>query len=84
MGPVPEEQDARLREIALWNFVNGEAIKDVRPWVITNEGDIWFTRNQKPTPCMLSDKNAALEAWVTRRQSHCVRSKAIPVRKSRC
>jgi alpha-L-fucosidase len=46
-GTVPEEQDARLREIALWNFVNGEAIKDVRPWVITNEGNIWFTRNQK-------------------------------------
>ena len=46
-GTVPEEQDARLREIALWNFVNGEAIKDVRPWVITNEGDIWFTRNPK-------------------------------------
>jgi alpha-L-fucosidase len=44
-GTVPEEQDARLREIALWNFVNGEAIKDVRPWVITNEGNIWFTRN---------------------------------------
>ena len=46
-GTVPEEQDARLREIALWNFVNGEAIKDVRPWVITNEGNIWFTRNQQ-------------------------------------
>jgi len=46
-GTVPDEQDARLREIALWNFVNGEAIKDVRPWVITNEGNIWFTRNQR-------------------------------------
>ena len=46
-GTIPEEQDARLREIALWNFVNGEAIKDVRPWVITNEGNIWFTRNEQ-------------------------------------
>ena len=46
-GTIPEEQDARLREIALWNFVNGEAIRDVRPWVITNEGNIWFTRNPK-------------------------------------
>ena len=46
IGPKPDgtiagEQDARLREIALWNFVNGEAIKGVRPWVITNENNIW-------------------------------------------
>jgi len=50
IGPKPDgeiaiEQESRLREIALWNFVNGEAIKNVRPWVITNENDIWFTRN---------------------------------------
>ena len=28
-----------MREIALWNFVNGEAINEVRPWVITNENE---------------------------------------------
>jgi alpha-L-fucosidase len=49
IGPKPDgeiaiEQESRLREIALWNFVNGEAIKNVRPWVITNENNIWFTR----------------------------------------
>jgi alpha-L-fucosidase len=43
-GVIPEEQEARLREIALWNLVNREAILAVRPWVLTNEGDIWFTR----------------------------------------
>jgi alpha-L-fucosidase len=43
-GEIPIEQESRLREIALWNFVNGEALKSVRPWVITNENDIWFTR----------------------------------------
>jgi alpha-L-fucosidase len=43
-GTIEEEQDARLREIALWNFVNGEAIRAVRPWVITNENNIWFTK----------------------------------------
>jgi alpha-L-fucosidase len=43
-GTIPEEQDALLREIALWNFVNGESIRDVRPWVITNENNIWFTK----------------------------------------
>lgn len=45
-GTVPEEQDARLREMALWNFVNGESIHDVRPWVITNENNIWLTKNK--------------------------------------
>jgi alpha-L-fucosidase len=43
-GTIPEEQDGRLREIALWNFVNGEAISGVRPWVVTNENNIWFTQ----------------------------------------
>src|ERR1700733_110779 len=45
-GTIPDEQDARLREIALWNFVNGEAIRDVRPWVVTNENNIWFTKKK--------------------------------------
>jgi alpha-L-fucosidase len=45
-GEIPIEQESRLREIALWNFVNVEAIKNVRPWIITNENDIWFTRHK--------------------------------------
>ena len=43
-GVIPVEQEARLREIALWNLVNREAILGVRPWVLTNEGDFWFTK----------------------------------------
>jgi alpha-L-fucosidase len=45
-GELPIEQEERLREIALWMFVNGEAIYSVRPWVITNEQDIWFTKKK--------------------------------------
>lgn len=45
-GTIAPEQDARLREIALWNFVNGEAIRGVRPWVVTNENNVWFTRRK--------------------------------------
>lgn len=45
-GELPIEQEERLREIALWMFVNSDAIYAVRPWVITNEGDIWFTRKK--------------------------------------
>jgi len=43
-GTIPEEQEARLRELGLWNFVNGEAVYNVRPWVVTNEDDVWFTK----------------------------------------
>lgn len=42
-GEIPVEQEARLREVAAWNFVNGEAIDNVKPWIIANEENIWFT-----------------------------------------
>ncbi len=45
-GELPIEQEERLREVALWMFINGEAIHGVRPWVITNEGPYWFTKNK--------------------------------------
>ena len=45
-GELPIQEEDRLREIALWMFVNSEAIYSVRPWVITNEGDIWFTKKK--------------------------------------
>ena len=43
-GELPIEQEERLREIALWMQVNQEVIYGVRPWVITNEQNIWFTK----------------------------------------
>jgi alpha-L-fucosidase len=45
-GELPIEEEERLREIALWMFVNSESIYGVRPWVITNEGDIWYTKKK--------------------------------------
>jgi len=45
-GELPIEQEERLREIALWMFVNGESIYGVRPWVVTNENDVWFTKKK--------------------------------------
>ena len=49
VGPKPDgeiqiEQEALLREIALWNLVNREGIHNIRPWEITKERDIWFTK----------------------------------------
>ncbi|TWT82530.1 Alpha-L-fucosidase [Planctomycetes bacterium CA13] len=45
-GGLPIEQESRLREVALWRAANNEAIFDVRPWVVTNEDDIWFARHK--------------------------------------
>ncbi len=46
-GEIPIEQEERLREVALWMFVNGECIHGVRPWIVTHENDLWFTHNRK-------------------------------------
>jgi alpha-L-fucosidase len=51
VGPMPDgrtpiEQEARLRELALWMAVNHKAIFNSRPWTVTNEGDIWFTKSK--------------------------------------
>ena len=45
-GALREEEEARVREMALWNFVNREAVFDTRPWHVTNEGRVWFTRGK--------------------------------------
>lgn len=44
-GEIPIEQEERLREIALWMFINNEAVKNVRtvPTII-KDGDMWFTK----------------------------------------
>jgi alpha-L-fucosidase len=46
-GEIQIEQEALLRELALWNFVNEESVHAVRPFSITKEGPIWFTRSAK-------------------------------------
>lgn len=43
-GRIPFEQERILRELGLWLFVNGEAIYEVRPWHVTREDDLWFSR----------------------------------------
>ena len=51
IGPKPDgslaiEQEERLRTLGSWMFINSDAIYATRPWVVTNEGDIWFTRSK--------------------------------------
>ncbi len=45
-GRIPFEQDRRIRELALWNFVNGEAVDDIRPLSRARDGEIWLTRSR--------------------------------------
>lgn len=42
-GTIRKEEEERLREIALWNFTNGEAIHEVKSAKKIREGDIWYT-----------------------------------------
>ncbi len=43
-GSLSKEEEDRVRTLGSWMFLNGEAIYATRPWVVTNEGDAWFTR----------------------------------------
>ena len=66
-GVLPFEQTRRLRELALWLFVNGEAIYDIRPWTVTNEGPIWFTKAKTADTVYAFDTNVPWE-WATWRE----------------
>jgi alpha-L-fucosidase len=44
-GVIPFEQERRFRELALWMFVNDEAIHSIRPCPVVCEGDLWFTQS---------------------------------------
>lgn len=43
-GEIQIEQEALLREVALWQLVNQESVVNTRPWNLTREGDYWFTK----------------------------------------
>ena len=45
-GVIPFEQERRFRELALWMFINSEAIHGIRPCDVTHEGDIYFTKSK--------------------------------------
>ncbi|GAB6008211.1 alpha-L-fucosidase [Bacteroidia bacterium] len=45
-GEIQIEQEALLRELALWNLVNAEGIHPTRAWDIIRENDIWFTQSK--------------------------------------
>lgn len=48
-GELPIEQEERLREMALWNFINHESLDSVRSWIVSKEGEVWFTKKGEHT-----------------------------------
>jgi alpha-L-fucosidase len=42
-GRISNPDEAILRDLGLWMMMYGEAVRAVRPWTITNEGDVWLT-----------------------------------------
>ena len=45
-GEIQIEQEALLREVALWNLANSETIHNVRAWKITKSDEFWFTQSK--------------------------------------
>jgi len=45
-GIVPLEQEERFRELALWMFVNDEAIHNIRPCVTAGSKDVYYTQSK--------------------------------------
>lgn len=62
-GELPIEQEERLREVALWMMVNGEMIYGVRPWIITNEQDYWFTKAKNADTLYVAVKLEPKNRW---------------------
>lgn len=66
-GVIPFEQTRRLRELALWLFVNGEAIYDIRPWIVANEDSVWFTQAKDTNTVYAFETNVPWQ-WATWRE----------------
>lgn len=62
-GSLPPEQEAAIRTMGSWLFINSDAIYGVRPWVITNEGNVWFTRSATDHSLYAIVDNAEEHAW---------------------
>lgn len=60
-GRMPRNMDDRVREIGLWNFVNGEATRGARPWPVTRECATFFTWNAENRTVYAFDTRPPLE-----------------------
>ena len=59
-GLLPRALDDRVREIGLWAFVNGEALRSVRPWHAAREEAVAYTWNEQSDTVYVFDLAPAL------------------------
>ncbi len=45
-GEIPDEQEDVLMEIGTWLFINGKAVYNVKPWIVSNEDNVWYTQSE--------------------------------------
>ena len=45
-GIIPFEQERIFREMALWMFINDEAIHDIRPFKVVGEEGVYYTQSK--------------------------------------
>lgn len=45
-GAVDDYEYRMLTTLGAWNFINQEAVFQARPWAVTHEGPLWFTRSR--------------------------------------
>ncbi|MBN2244971.1 MAG: alpha-L-fucosidase [Candidatus Aminicenantes bacterium] len=61
-GTISPPDEAILRELGQWMSLFGEAVQGVRPWVKTNEGDVWLIKKRgENTVYALADPEYGLE-----------------------
>ena len=60
-GLLPRNMDDKTREIGLWNFVNGEATRGIRPWHVVREGDLCFSWDKERGTVYIFDLGPAPE-----------------------
>ena len=82
-GRLPRNMDDRVREIGLWNFVNGEATRGTRPWHVPREDVLSFTQAQDTDTVYIFDTlpPLAMGEWrtITLRSIHSTEQTEIEV-----
>ncbi|MEI6169123.1 MAG: alpha-L-fucosidase [bacterium] len=59
-GLLPRDKDDLLRELGLWLFVNGEAVRGVRPWSVVGENTVMYSAGKDGSTLYVLDTQRAL------------------------
>ncbi len=76
-GEIQIEQEAILREIALWNFAYSEAIYAVKPMPIIKEEGVWYTQSNDEKYIYAFVLRSSPDDWKYGERKHFVLSNVI-------